>query len=423
MRVPAVWLALALALSAFSANPEIPRSEYKARREALAKALPGSVTVMFGRSERDTDDLRTGFFQEPNFFYLTGWMEPGAVMLLEPRADASPREILFLPERNPVRERWTGQKTGPGDDNAKTATGFDTVLPVEKLESELKASLERCRNLYTVGDSATASLKALAPLRPVESAATAIARLRMHKSPREIEMLQRSADATVAAHRAAWKGAAPGMYEYQVAALMTGVYFDRGCERSAYAPIVGSGANATILHYSRNSRRMDRGDLLLMDVAAECGGYASDVTRTIPVGAGFSARQREIYEIVLGAQKAVIAAVKPGMTISRNVPGSLYRVAFDYFNTHGKDLHGEPLAKYFIHGVSHHVGLDVHDAWDPEVPLEEGMVITVEPGLYIPEEGIGVRIEDTVLVTRDGARVMTSALPREAEEIEKAIGK
>jgi Xaa-Pro aminopeptidase len=140
-----------------------------------------------------------------------------------------------------------------------------------------------------------------------------IARLRMHKSPEELALIQRSIDVTLDAHRAAWKRAAPGLYEYQVAAAMTAVYFDEGCERHAYAPIVGSGPNSTVLHYSRNSRRMDRGELLLMDVGAECAGYAADITRTIPVGAPFSKRQREIYEIVLGAQNAVIAAIKPGL--------------------------------------------------------------------------------------------------------------
>jgi Xaa-Pro aminopeptidase len=242
--------------------------------------------------------------------------------------------------------------------------------------------------------------------------------MRMHKSPEELALIQRSIDATLEAHRAAWKRAAPGLYEYQVAATMTAVYFDEGCERSAYAPIVGSGPNSTVLHYSRNSRRMDRGELLLMDVGAECAGYAADITRTIPVGARFSKRQREIYEIVLGAQNAVIAAIKPGLPL-----GDLSKIAREYINTHGKDLHGEALGKYFTHGVSHHVGLDVHDATDFRQPLAEGNVITVEPGIYIPEENIGIRIEDMVLVTKDGAKLMSGALPRDPGEIEKAFGR
>jgi Xaa-Pro aminopeptidase len=177
------------------------------------------------------------------------------------------------------------------------------------------------------------------------------------------------------------------------------------------------------LHYDRNTRRLEHGELLLMDVGAECAGYAADVTRTIPVDGRFTRRQRELYDIVLGAQKAAIAAVKPGMTIGRNTPNSIHQVALDYFNSHGKDLHGAPLGQYFTHGISHHIGLEVHDAADIAAPLEEGMVISVEPGLYLPEEHMGIRIEDMVLVTRDGARLLTAALPREATEIEKAMGK
>jgi len=161
--------------------------------------------------------------------------------------------------------------------------------------------------------------------------------------------------------------------------------------------------------------------VLLMDVGAECSDYASDVTRTVPVNGKFTARQREIYNIVLGAQNAAIAAIKPGMKIRGD--NSLYAIAYDYINTHGKDLHGEPLGKYFTHGLSHHVGLDVHDLSDTNAPLKAGMVITIEPGIYIPEESIGVRIEDTVLVTETGSRNLSGALPRDPDEIEKLVRK
>jgi len=260
-------------------------------------------------------------------------------------------------------------------------------------------------------------LKSLAPLREIAGAAPLIARLRMHKSPAELALIQHSIDVTLEAHRAAWKRAAPGLYEYQIAATMESVYFDHGCARNAYAPIVGAGPDSTILHYSRNGRRMDRGELLLMDVGAECAGYAADITRTIPIGGPFTARQREIYSIVLGAQNAVIAAIKPGLRLS-----DLTKIAREYIATHGHDSHGDSLGQYFTHGVSHHVGLDVHDASDLTQPLAESNVITVEPGIYIPEENIGIRIEDMVLVTGDGARLLSGALPRDPGEIEKALG-
>ena len=408
--------------------------QYRSRRADLRKALGDGVTVLFGSTEGQ-EDLRTGFFQEPNFYYLTGWQEPGAILLLAPLPEDPkapgyaakakvPREILFLPERNAEQEKWTGRKLGPLDPDAKTATGFEAVMPAEKFESELAAVLEAYPRLYTLVDQpAAARLKQLAPLRDVSSAALAIAKLRMHKSPEEIALIQHATDVTLEAHRVAWQRAAPGLYEYQIAAAMMDVYQEAGCERSAYAPIVGSGPNSVYLHYSRNSRRMDTGEVLLMDVGAECAGYAADITRTIPVNGKFTKRQREIYEIVLGAQKAAIAAVKPGQTLNKSDPHGLYHIAYDYIDSHGKDLHGDSLGKYFTHGLGHHVGLDVHDASDPSVPLEAGMVITIEPGIYIPEENLGVRIEDMVLVTEHGANVMSAALPREPGEIEKLVGR
>jgi Xaa-Pro aminopeptidase len=409
--------------------------QHRSRRADLRKALGDGVTVLFGRTEDREEDLRTGFFQESNFFYLTGWQDPGAFLLLAPLPEDPktpgyaakaqvPREILFLPERNPDREKWTGRKMGPSDPDAKSVTGFEAVMPVERFESELRTVLEAYPRLYTLVDQpATVRLRQLAPLRDVSGAALAIAKLRMHKSAEEIALIQHSTDVTLEAHRVAWQHATPGLYEFQISAAMLDVYQDAGCERSAYAPIVGSGPNSVYLHYSRNSRRMDAGEVLLMDVGAECAGYASDITRTIPIGGKFTHRQREIYEIVLGAQKAAIAAVKPGQSLSKTVPNSLYHIAYDYIDSHGKDLHGDSLGKYFTHGLGHHVGLDVHDAYDPSVPLEAGMVITIEPGIYIPEENLGVRIEDMVLVTEHGAKLLSAALPREPGEIEKLVGR
>ena len=419
MRLLCLFCALLGTEASWAGMPE----QYRARREELSEHLHNGVLVLFGHTEKGEEDIRTGFIQESNFYYLSGWEEPGAILLLTPPGEDKPHDILFLPRREPEQEKWTGRKTGPDDPDVAAHSGFATVLPADRFEAELDRQLEHCSRIYTIGEPATSQLKLLAPLREVSDATTAIARLRMHKSAEELALIQRSIDATVEAHRAAWKRAAPGLYEYQVAATMTDVYFDHGCERSAYAPIVASGPNSTILHYSRNSRRMDRGELLLMDAGAECAGYAADITRTIPVGASFTKRQKEIYDIVLGAQNAVIAAIKPGVFLNRPFPNNLTSVAYDYINTHGKDLHGEPLGKYFTHGVSHHVGLDVHDATDYGSPLAEGNVITVEPGIYIPEENLGVRIEDMVLVTKEGAKLLSGALPRDSAEIETALGR
>jgi Xaa-Pro aminopeptidase len=354
------------------------------------------VIVLSGNQEslEDIYSARARFFQDPNFFYLTGWQEPGAKLLLDSR-----REILFLPPHDADREKWTGPRHASSDPGITELTGFEKVLPLKRFDEELGNA--------DPTDAATVRKE--------------LARFRMKKSAAEIATIQRSVDATVAAHLAAWKRAAPGVYEYQVAAAMAAVYLDRGCERGAFAPMVASGPNAVFLHYEINNRRMQPGELLLMDVGAECAGYAADVTRTIPVDGRFTPRQRELYNTVLGAQKAVIEAVKPGVTIGRETPQSLQNVALAWLNSHGHDLHGHPLGKYFTHGISHHIGLEVHDAADPSAPLEEGNVISVEPGLYIPEEQIGIRIEDMVLVTRDGVRVLTAALPKEAADIERLM--
>ena len=419
MRVLAA-LCLLSVIPLSASEPGITHSEYKQRRTKLREALPESLIVIFGATERENGELRTGFFQSPDFYYLTGWTEPNAVLVLTPSG-----ETLLIPKRDKKQEQWTGPKLAPGDPNISTVTGFETVLPVSSFEANLPKWAESVSGIYTLPDSPQGeALKKMLPLREVRSAGMAIARLRMKKSEAEITLIQKSTDATLAAHRAAWKRIRPGLSEYQIAATMSDTYFDQGCERHAYAPIVGSGPNAAILHYSQNRRRMDTGELLLMDVAAECAMYASDITRTVPVTGKFTPRQRELYEVVLGAQKAAIAAIKPGVMLgSRTNQNGLQKVAMDYIDSHGKDAKGNSLGRYFIHGLGHHVGLDVHDAYDPATPLEAGMVITMEPGIYIPDEGIGIRIEDMILVTDNGAKVLSSSLPREVNEIEKAMAR
>jgi Xaa-Pro aminopeptidase len=184
---------------------------------------------------------------------------------------------------------------------------------------------------------------------------------------------------------------------------------------------VGTGFHSTVLHFNELDAQIKDGDVVLMDVGGQYSGYTADITRTIPANGHFTPRQREIYEIVLGAQNAALAALKPGMTLGGYGPNSLYKIAYDYLNTHGTDRDGKPLGKYFIHGLGHHIGLEVHDAGDPNRPLEPGMVVTMEPGLYLPEENIGVRIEDDVLITPTGYRLLTARLPRTVDEIEKIM--
>jgi len=439
----AAWVLLA-AVSLAALERE-PLESYRARRAALAAKLNDGITVVFAYREPDTADALTGFRQNDNFYYLSGVNEPGAILLLAPRGDGQagsvlPVEILFLPPRNPLQERWTGPKLGPQDADAVRLTGFNTVASAADFDKQLQRILPAYGRLYTILPSGqqprgpenetVERLKKLAgagqgggpaAAPEIKDAGAAVAALRQVKLPTELALIEKALRATMDAHREAMKAVRPGLFEYQVAALMKYVFERAGCERPAYAPIAGSGFNSTVLHYSANARQMQKGDVLVLDVGGEYGGYAADITRTLPVTGRFTPRQREIYDVVLGAQKAVIAAIRPGAMLSRTAPENLNKVAVDYFNAHGKDRQGQPLGKYFIHGISHHLGLNVHDVGIVSRPLEPGMVITVEPGLYIPEENLGIRIEDVVLVTETGTRVLTAALPREARDIEKAM--
>ncbi len=422
---------VAVLFAALAAAQPISQSDYRARRELLRTRLVDGVTVLIGVDTGQEDALRSGVFQEPDFYYLTGWKEPGAILMLVPRPPvgtgrSTENEILFLPPHNPARERYEGRHTSAKDPDAAAKSGFALVLPVESFEARLFEALQANPKLYALTSTPSGQkLKAMHPFREVLDAADAIGRLRLKKSPAEVELIRRSVAASVEAHRAAWRRIQPGLYEFQVAATIIGEYLDRGCERSAFTPIVASGQDGAVLHYSANSRLINPGELVLIDAGAECSGYAADITRTVPVSGKFSPRQLELYRAVLGAQRAVLQAVKPGMVFDREAPNSLTKIAVDYLDSHGKDNAGKPLGARLTHLVGHHVGLEVHDAGPllTAGPLEEGMVITVEPGIYLEEEAIGIRIEDMVLVTKDGGDVLTGSLPKEPEEIEKALSR
>jgi Xaa-Pro aminopeptidase len=260
----------------------------------------------------------------------------------------------------------------------------------------------------------------MAPLATLADVRPYVERQRVLKSPGEIALLRKAIDASVEAHLAAMETVRPGVWEYEVAARMEYEFRRRGCEWPAYPPIVGSGFFSTVLHYDADDRQMQDGDVVVMDVAGSYSGYAADITRTLPVNGHFTSRQREIYEVVLGAQNAAIAAARPGMSMGRG-KNSLHEIAFNYINTHGKDMHGNPLGQYFIHGLGHSIGLNVHDPMNHNMLLQPGMVVTMEPGIYIPEEKIGVRIEDDILITQDGNELLSRRLPRAVGEIEKLM--
>ncbi len=431
------FLALLIVCSYANALDRQPNADYHARREALAKKVP-SVVVLFAPLE--ANDAEYGFRQEDNFYYLSGVTVPGAALLVAPAVAAendSPSreytEILFLPPRSPRIEKFTGPKLGAENPEAPTITGFDHVEEMAKLPDEVtKAIGTRRPVLYTdVASDGQASASA-EPLRFFkrtnsflffEDVKPQLTTLRTTKDPGEVALIRKAVDASVAAHAAAMKAVKPNVPEFEISALMQYEWGKRGCERPSYSPIVGSGHNSTVLHYMENTNTMKAGDVVVIDAAGEYSMYAADITRTLPINGHFTPRQREIYDIVLGAQEAAAAAFQAGKSmLSGDSEASLNKVAKDYIKAHGKDLHGQPLDQYFIHGLGHYIGLNVHDAGDYKVPLGPGAAFTIEPGIYIPEENIGVRIEDDYYVDPDGKLVkLSAALPSKAADVEKAM--
>ncbi len=413
-----------------------PNSVFAERRAKLIAAV-GAPIVIFGYTGQEEANPSYVFMQEENFYYLTGHNEEGAALLLLPESAAQkgwtgPREILYLPPRDLAQEKWNGPRLGPDDPGIKEKTGFANVEVFTKLHETL-ANLSRVfPELYTElpgphdeGYPHAANwsnwIKGAASHVTLKDVSPAVATLRAIKSPGELALLTKAIEASIDAQFTAMKMMHSGLYEYQVAAKMVEIHADAGCETEAYAPIVGSGINSTVLHYNKLDRKIDGGEIALLDVAGQYSGYAADITRTIPADGKFTPRQREIYEIVLGAQNAALAALKPGMMMGGKDSNSLQKIATEYIDSHGKDKEGRSLGRYYIHGLSHHLGLNVHDPSGPSRPLEPGMVITIEPGIYIPEENLGVRIEDDVLITPTGYKLLTARLPRSPDDIEKIM--
>jgi Xaa-Pro aminopeptidase len=436
----AVFAALALACAAPALEKQ-PASAYHTRRVGLGAELKGGVAVLFAAEEPVLDFMP--YRQDSDFYYLTGWNEPGAALMIagasdEPGRERRYREILFLPTRNLRTETYTGPKMDATSPGVVEATGVDAVEPMTQLPVELNKLVASDRvvvlNTWTQPDSNQA--KALVefnavtlglPSAPAAHDVTSLTMpLRQVKDAGEIELLKKAGTASIAAQRAMMRDVKPGITERAIAGKMTAVWYEHDCERPSYAPIVGTGINSTTLHYSANSSTVEDGDVVLVDAACEYSMYASDITRTVPANGHFTARQREIYNVVLGAQQAAIGAFVAGKSKINDFyhrdPDSLDLAAFNYINTHGKDLHGQPLGKYWEHGLGHMVGIDVHDPANYPAVLKPGMVFTIEPGIYIPEEKLGVRIECDFLVGADGKLIDLDAdLPHTADEVEAAM--
>ena len=423
-----------LAQSGSPAGP-VPVERLAARRAALFDRIGTGIAVVRSGNLRsiERDYPQDSDYREDNdFFYLTGLEAPGGWLVLIGRKNAPDSAILYLPQREPGSERWNGPTLGPGPE-ASRLSGVVDVRPSSEAESQIERTVLGQRSAARKGalylkrgarqaDSPFARRLVFGggagggpvPIRDLEAE---LAALRQIKDEDEIQRLRRAIAITGDAIREAMREARPGMYEYELEGRVEYGFRRRGAERLGFPSIVGSGPNGTTLHYDENRRQTRPGELVVMDVGAEHGYYSADVTRTIPISGRFDGRQRQLYELVLGAQQAAMDSVRPGTDL-----GALNRVARDYMRRHSGKLCGESgCERYFIHGLSHWLGMDVHDVGAYSRRLEPGMVFTIEPGIYIPAESLGIRIEDDVLVTPEGAEMLSSGVPRTVEEVERAM--
>jgi Xaa-Pro aminopeptidase len=417
----------------------------------MASASPGAVAVLPSAPVfRRNNDVEHEYRQDSDLFYLTGFDEPESVAVFDSRDG---KWTMFVRPRDPDREIWDGPRAGI--EGAKAVYGADDALAIGELDEKLPALLQdRQRLYYRLGQNRPFDDRLLGALERVRGRARAgvvapteivdpssiVHDMRLRKSHDEIETMRSAARITREAHELAMQRAKPGMHEYEIEALLLDTFRRHGSERPAYGSIVGSGPNACVLHYRKNDRRIHEGDLLLIDAGCELGYYASDVTRTFPVAPGFSREQQAIYEIVLEAQLAAIPAARPGATLEQIhaicvqvVTRGLVRLGLLSGEVE-KLVEDGAYKKFFMHRTSHWLGMDVHDVGNYFVdgkprPLEAGMVITVEPGIYIgPDESavapewrsIGVRIEDDVVVTAGEPDVLTAGIPKTVDEVLRA---
>ncbi len=453
-------VALLLATPAPASTPPAPTAAFfRIHREKLLSKLPaGSIAVFHAAPDRAADTRFDSWRQDSDFWYLTGLEEPAAIAVFLPGA-ARDRYLLFVQPADFAAEQWTGWRAGI--EGAKKDYGASEAYPIAEFWDRfptLSASAQtlyygsggdgefarRLTDLWNAGNAA-----ATAP-RPVAEASPLLASMRLVKDPLEQDLLREASHISAEAHRAAMARVAPGLHEWNLKAAMVGVCLSNGAARMAYPPIVASGRNSVILHHEKDDKRLEDGEILVNDTACEYSMYAADVTRSYPVSGRFSPAQRQIYEIVLEAQKAGFAAVKPGTPI-KDVHNATVGAVVDGLlrlkilsGDREEILRTRSYQKFYPHGSSHWIGLNVHDAGSYGVPagvprlerysraeakLEPGMALTVEPGIYIPEHAtadpkwwnIGVRIEDTVLVTPRGMECLSCAAPREISDVEKLI--
>ncbi len=433
-------------------DPKEAKTMFEARRQQVAAMLGDAVLVLFAAPEYlRNNDVHFDYRQDSDFFYLTGFDEPGAALVLSGKDPVT--LTMFVRPKDKLREIWDGPRLGV--EAAKEHFGATQVFPSASLEEELPKLLLGHTRLYCrLGERQEDEQRILAALRqarrlgrrakvaPFELVDTSVLthELRRIKSVEEAVYMRHAARITEEGHRLAMRAAKPGVNEYEIEALLQRVFRERGAERQAYRPIVGSGANATILHYIKNDRIMEDGDLLLIDAGCEYNYYAADVTRTFPINGKFSPAQKRIYEIVLNAQEQAIAGARPGVVFD-DLHAICLRVITEGLIELGLipgpvevALAEERYKAFFMHSTGHYLGMDVHDVGSyfsngkPRA-FEPGVVVTIEPGIYIARDnadvppeyrGIGVRIEDDILITPNGAENLTAGIPKSVVDVEAA---
>ncbi|HKA20935.1 MAG TPA: aminopeptidase P N-terminal domain-containing protein [Blastocatellia bacterium] len=431
------------------------KPDTKARREEFMGRIAGAIAIFpAAPTAIRNSDVEHPYRQDTDFYYLSGFEEPNAVAVLTPDHPEH-KYVLFVQPKDREREVWTGWRAGP--DSARQDYGADAAFTIDKLDEELpKLAQNADRIYYRFGGDPTFDERLIGLIRhfqrvrqregtgpsSVIDPADILHEMRLIKNPGELEILRKAVDITCEGHLAAMGAIKPGAYEFEIDAVVGYTFRRNGSPRAGYASIVGAGANATVLHYTTNNKRIEEGDLVLIDAGAEFGYYTGDVTRTLPANGRFSKEQAELYELVLEAQLQAIASVRPGETFVepheravRVLTEGLVRVGLLSGDV-GKLIEEGAFKKFYMHRTSHWLGMDVHDAGPYKVAdewrrLAPGMVLTVEPGIYIAEDlndvdpryrGIGIRIEDDVLVTETGQEVLSERVPKSIEDIERVMG-
>lgn len=400
----------------------IPVEEYRHRREQVLAALDGAAAVVFAGSKPCPGFQHARGRTDRLFWYLTGLdYETGAAVLFDPSTEDPERRItLFLRPRDPESEQWDGPRD-PLDSSLKRKTGFSSLERTTSLPVRLTQAARRTKRLACLHPLSTYT----EPLSPdleifhrvservpgvtIEDRTELLPAMRAVKSPRELALIQKAVQITTAGFEVAARFVRPGVEEKAIADLLTEAFRKHGAE-PAFEPIVAGGARSVILHYRDLGHQVENGDLVVIDYGAAYGGYAADVTRTLPASGCFTAEQRSLYEVVLAANMAAIETVGPGVTLTQ-----VHKAALGVAREAG-------LEDGFLHGIGHHLGCEVHDV-TPDGPLAPGMVITIEPGVYLPERGLGVRIEDDVLVTETESVVLTRDIPKTVEMVEAAMSR